>query len=418
MRSDLALTPNDRRFLQRMGASGEPRITIDELREGLRLTATSWVGLIRFERFELRVVPKLAGENLGLVQMIQFLTNLSALHRLPGMRDFPVEDRSLLDFIALLFAEACDHILKGGLVVDYTEREEDLAAVRGRILIDRQVLRRFGQIDRVACRFDEQDHDTLDNRLLGATLRLCRPRVTDETVRRRLAALQTIFEQVCSPELLDLTTARGDLFYHRLNEHYRDAHTLAWLLLDGSGVKDLLAPGDAPCFAFFIDMNRLFERFVHRLVERLLGHGSWRVRYQHADTSILWNADTGRPYARVIPDLLVEDPAAGTRLTIDAKYKRYDERKLASGDIYQSFLYAYAYGGPAAVRVPRAVLVYPAQTGSVSATRLRVRGPARVVAAEITAVGIPIPAALREASRGERGPVSHALLEALAVTGG
>jgi len=399
-----------------VGASGEPRITVEELRQGLRLTATSWVGLVRFERFELRVVPKLAGENLGLVQMIQFLADLGALRRIPGMRDLPVEDPSLLDFIALLFAEACDRLLRGGLVVDYTEREEDLAAVRGRILADRQVLRRFGQVDRVACRFDEQDHDTLDNRLLAAALRLCRPRVADETVRRRLTALQAIFEQVCTPELLDLGTARGDLFYHRLNEHYRDAHRLAWILLDGSGVKDLLAPGDTSCFAFLIDMNRLFERFIHRLVERLLGRGSWQVRYQRADTSIIWNADTGRSYARVIPDLLVEDSTTGVRLAIDAKYKRYDERKLASSDIYQSFLYAYAYGAETAPRVPRAVLVYPSETGSVSAIRLRVRSAARLGAAEITAVGIPIPAALREASRRERGPVSQALLEMLTST--
>jgi 5-methylcytosine-specific restriction enzyme subunit McrC len=361
------------------------------------------------------VVPKLAGENLGLVQMIQFLGDLGSLRRMPGTRDFPVEDHSLLDFIALLFAEACDRLLRGGLVVDYTEREEDLAVVRGRILADRQILRRFGQIDRVACRFDEQDHDTLDNRLLGATLRLCRPRVVDETVRRRLATLQAIFEQVCTPELLDLATARGDLFYHRLNEHYRDAHTLAWLLLDGLGVKDLLAPGDTSCFAFLIDMNRLFERFVHRLVERLLGRGSWLIKYQRADPSIVWNADTDRPYSRVIPDLLVEDSVSGARLAIDAKYKRYDERKLTPGDIYQSFLYAYAYSAEAASRVPRAVLVYPAETGSVSSTRLRIRSAARLVAAEIIAVGIPIPAALREASHGERGQVSRALLEVLTV---
>ena len=64
------------------------------------------------------------------------------------------------------------------------------------------------------------------------------------------------------------------------------------------------------------------------------------------------NASTGQPYARVVPDILVERSAADTtaRLAIDAKYKLYDERKLSSSDVYQSFLYAYAYGATSAMR--------------------------------------------------------------------
>ena len=41
------------------------RIEIDELKEGIRIKAKSWVGLIHFQDFEIQVVPKLAGENLG-----------------------------------------------------------------------------------------------------------------------------------------------------------------------------------------------------------------------------------------------------------------------------------------------------------------------------------------------------------------
>jgi 5-methylcytosine-specific restriction enzyme subunit McrC len=64
-----------------------------------------------------------------------------------------------------------------------------------------------------------------------------------------------------------------------------------------------------------------------------------RVHYQRADRSIILNASTGQPYARVVPDILVERSAADTtaRLAIDAKYKLYDERKLSSSDVYQSF---------------------------------------------------------------------------------
>jgi 5-methylcytosine-specific restriction enzyme subunit McrC len=88
-------------------------------------------------------------------------------------------------------------------------------------------------------------------------------------------------------------------------------------------------------------MNRLFEMFVFRLLDTLLAKADVRIHYQRADRSIILNASTGQPYARVVPDILVERIAAGTtaRLAIDAKYKLYDERKLSSSDVYQSFLY-------------------------------------------------------------------------------
>jgi 5-methylcytosine-specific restriction enzyme subunit McrC len=190
-------------------------------------------------------------------------------------------------------------------------------------------------------------------------------------VRRLLA----IFQEACRPDDLDLEGIRHRMTYHRLNEHYRNPHALAWLILDGLGTKDVLVTGETNCFAFLIDMNRLFEMFMFRLVDTLLAGSAMRVHYQRADRSIILNASTGQPYARVVPDILVERSAAGTtaRLAIDAKYKLYDERKLSSSDVYQSFLYAYAYGAAGGPALPAALLVYPSSSRSSHAVRLRVR---------------------------------------------
>jgi hypothetical protein len=42
---------------------------------------------------------------------------------------------------------------------------------------------------------------------------------------------------------------------------------------------------------------------------------------------------------------------------IDAKYKRYDERRVNIEDVYQAFLYAFAYAAP--TRPPSSFLIYP-----------------------------------------------------------
>jgi len=410
-----SLSPSDQRLRQELEAGEEGRLIVDDLRTGVRIAAKSWVGVVRFERFEVRITPKLAGGNLGLVEMVEFATGLDALRRSSSSRTLQAEGAGLFDLLALLLAEASEAILRGGLLSDYVEREDLLPVVRGRLLGDQQILRRFGQVDRLVCRFDEHEQNIVENQLLAAALRLCASRITHESVRRRVRRQLSIFQEVCQPDDLNLEAARDQIAYHRLNEHYRDAHALAWLLLDGLGTRDLLAPGDTRCFAFLIDMNRLFEMFVYRLIERLFAGAGHRLHYQRRDRSIILNASTGQPYARVIPDVLVEKigTVPVTRMAVDAKYKLYDERKLTSGDVYQSFLYAYAYGRSGGEALPSALLIYPSSTKTSQALRLRIRSAETLVAAEILALGLSIPDTLAEIDQNVRGPATQALIAAI-----
>lgn len=413
--ADEVLSDADRRLALELQRGEEGRLIVDELRSGVRVTARSWVGVVRFERFEVRVVPKLAGDNLGLVQMIELATGLDALRRSSSVRTLAAQDTGLLDLIALLLAEEVELILRDGVLADYVEREDELPVVRGRLLADRQLLRRFGQIDCLACRFDEHEQDIAENQILAAALSLCSPRVTHEAVRRRVRRLLAIFQEVCRLEEFDAAAARRNLIYHRLNERYRDAHEIAWPILDCLGTKDLLSPGSTRCFAFLIDMNRLFEMFVYRVVEILLRTTNLRVHYQRGDRSIIVDTATQQPYSRVVPDLLVEDPARGLagRLAIDAKYKLYDEKKLSSGDVYQAFLYAYAYGEANGPSPPTALVLYPSSAKSAQAIRLRVRSTEKLAAADILALGVSIPSALAELRSGNGGAATNALLQAI-----
>jgi 5-methylcytosine-specific restriction enzyme subunit McrC len=406
------LSRTDRRLAETLAAGG--RLDIDELRTGVRVRARSWVGVVRFEGFELRIVPKLAGGNLGLVRMIEFATGLDALRRSPGARGLEAGGSSLLDLIALLLAEQCESILRGGLLADYVEREDDLPVLRGRLLADRQVRKRFGRVDRLACRFDEHEQDTIENRLLARALTACARTVADGGVRRRVRKALAVFAELCSPDALDLEAARGAITYHRLNEHYRDAHELAWLALDGLGVAELLAGGRTRSFAFLIDMNRLFERFVFRLVERLMSRIAYRVQYQRADRSIIWDAARNQPYSRVVPDILVESPdQPARRLAVDAKYKLYDDRGVAASDVYQNFLYAYAFGGGRRGDLPAALLIYPSSAGARNALHLHVQSAKGLAGARVHALGLPIPDALDEVERGAGGPVTGHLVASI-----
>ena len=169
----LHLNGEDRVLLRSLTSANARRLQIDELLHGLRFTATSWVGVAQFTGFEVRVVPKLVGEDLRLLEMLEFTDGIEALSRFPGIHQLHSEKCHLFDLIAAMFVGEAERVLRAGLLADYVEEEAELPVLRGRLLADRQVLERFGRVDRLLCRFDERKQDVAENQLLAAALDTC-----------------------------------------------------------------------------------------------------------------------------------------------------------------------------------------------------------------------------------------------------
>jgi 5-methylcytosine-specific restriction enzyme subunit McrC len=405
------LHADDRQLVTTLSNEKRFKCGIDELRDGLRITSRSWVGVVRFHEFELQIVPKLVGENLGLVELIDYAHGIDALEENSAVRTLEGSGTSLFDLIALLLAEACEDIARAGVLSDYCEVEDNLPVIRGRLLVVKQVLKRFTKIDRLECRYDEYLSDIPENQILLAALSNCANRIQHPRISMRVRRMLAIFSEVCSIKSIDSRLVRSTLVYNRMNEHYREGHELAWLILDCLGIDDLFAAGSHHCFAFLLDMNLLFQDFIARWLNQVLRGTEFRVIPQRRDQTILWDADLSRPYTSVIPDILIERQCApGRYLPIDAKYKLYDERNISSSDIYQTFVYAFAYGEQQAV-LPTSLVLYPASAFDGAQTRIHVRhSGGSTTSAQIRAVPIHIPSALDEARRRENGPVTQKLL--------
>jgi 5-methylcytosine-specific restriction enzyme subunit McrC len=403
-----ALSPRDRRLADELLRLR--RMTIDELTSGLRIRSQSWVGLIRFESFDLRVVPKLADGNIRLVQMLALTGGLKAAWQSAAIRTLrPERTADLLDLLSGLLVRECERILAGGVLHDYIEREDALNVVRGRFLADRQWRTRFGQFDLLECRYDDHDSDIDENRLLAFVLGASRRLVRDVPLRRRALSLYEQFASICGEDI-DPRDLRSRLVYHRLNSHYAGAHELCWLILDAMGVADLLAPGALQNRVFLIDMNLLFERFVQKLIEFSLGT-SCRVQYQMKTRTVLWEVDRDRPYSSVIPDFVLVRPGGGG-VAVDAKYK--PTPKLDNADIYQCFLYAQAFDSPG--QGSRAYLVVPSLSGAIEHSQLDVRNTQGAKKARLHRIGIPVAAAVDELLSAARGQITTGLGSILAQT--
>lgn len=382
-------SPADLRLAQRLsGTGGEPRLTVRWLVDGqIEIVSTSWVGVVQFSGVEIRVVPKLAGGDLGVLRMLAYTTDLDMLRSLPD-QSLPGRGENLFDLLCLLLTEETHRVLRDGLLRDYRSVAETTEVVRGRLRYRDQLLRRFGQLDQLECQFDEHDSDVPENQFVAAALLAARRQVTDPWIRRQVGRFGQILNEASAPQTIDPGWYRSRITYNRRNERYRIAHNLSELVLRNLAFEDLFTPSSQDVSAFLLDMNELFERFVTKLITEAAVGSTIRVDAQASLRAVIRNDLTGRTYAAIRPDLIVEDRVTARRTPIDIKYKRYDLRKISTADIYQTFLYAYALQpghGQA-----RAGLLYPTLDHS-SEHRLSVRDGTGTTGAHIVATGLNIP---------------------------
>jgi len=390
------------------------------LGSGLRITSREWAGVVRLEAAEIRIRPKQAGGERAALRMLDHVLGIGGLNALAfssevgAMADGP----NLVDLIGILLADAAERILRDGLMHDYVTREEELPSLRGRLRFTDQVRTRYGEIDRLLCRYDEHESDIDENRLVAIGLEIARRVCSDAEVRRRTARLHAVYSEACAPDRFEADRVRATLTYDRRNERYRAVHRLAWLFVDQQRVHDLFAPGDVRTFAFLIDMNALFERFVTRLLEDLVAGSQVRVRAQHRERSIILDESTGATYSDAIPDLLLEAGIPPRRIPVDAKYKLYDGRRIDPADVHQAFLYAFGYGDDRGMSSGgggrTAWIIYPGSRDSTG-HRLRIQQVGGTLGARIRAVGLDVDAALSWLEgRGTARPLAE--LEAAART--
>ncbi|MEU6036037.1 hypothetical protein ABZ801_11570 [Actinomadura sp. NPDC047616] len=370
------------------------RIALRWLHDGtLAIEAGSHIGVINLDCVSIHVTPKLAGSELGVLQMLDYAAGIDSLHDIARLQQLGT-GLNLRDLVCLLLTHECDKLLRHGLRRDYLRREESLPVVRGRLLVDRQILRRFGRLDRLECRYDERSGDIDDNRLCAAALELAARTVQASHVRDEARRLAADFTVQCSTTGFDARAAAERLVYHRANEHYRNAHRWARMLLGRTALNDLYTGSGTTVSAFMIDMNTLFEDFVTRLLRQAFAGTDITVRSQESLPGAI-RAGDGRRYSPITPDIQLvrgHGPTAW-RCSVDAKYKLYSEKRIQTSDLFQSFVYAQALSGTTDTGPPSAYILYGSDHDLPHETITLHRRDKP--AAHVTAIAVNVPASLR-----------------------
>ena len=341
------------------GLGGEG--VLEHGRKGLR--ARGVVGVIATPGCQLEILPKIEGAGESAVDDATLRHRL--IHMLAVTRDIRIDVRAIaqlgwqrdtiLELLIRLYCSKLADAVRQGIPQQYTNQEDDLPALRGRLNVIRQFSTLAVSPQKLACRFDARSPDIALNQVMRAAIgklsRLARAPDNQRALRELNFAYADISE--VPPAAL-----RWDLIVlDRTNTRWRELLSLARLFLDGRHQQTSAGPIDG--YALLFEMNILFEEYVGRLLARALAGTDLRVTAQGGHRDCLFEGETGR--FRTLPDLIVRR-GSKIALIIDTKWKRItrvDDPKwgVRQADVYQLMAYGRLY------TCPHVMLLYPHHGG-------------------------------------------------------
>lgn len=320
-------------------------ITPDFSGKYLILKAGSNVGVISGNGLRIQVRPRLAAEEF--VTLIRYVYSGQVPSKHLRARSTLTWARGFENILALILNDEVNEIFRVGLSRKYVENIESLKVVRGKPAWEKNFPWRGGEADSIVCKYHRLTYDNPDNILLLAGLQKAALLVTNKDIRRKVLKHGVALQQVVSATPVSpVDFLKAEQGYNRLNEHYRVAHNISKLLIQGLRPESFFREGKSEACGIVLNMATLFERFVECFMQDALGRWGFQVRAQNADYAALLDAD-GKSYASVRPDLEIWRSGEFVGV-IDAKYKSYwksrDEgaapaSKISNADLYQLFFY-------------------------------------------------------------------------------
>lgn len=344
-------------------------LKIVELRSGLQIESTSFVGQITLGRLDIRIRPKIDHNVLKTLfqyafnlRDLKFLSETTVDHEVDAFQDLMIHQLGL----------EVSELLSRGLHRQYRESREYLGTPKGRIDHQRVALNGGITSASIPCIHYPRSENSLANRVLLSGLYLSTTLTGDLLLRSHLRRLAAVLEDTVTR--IPLSRNTFELVWHHINRQtraYQPALRLIELLYQSSGItlEDELEHIKLPGFLF--DMNKFFEALITRFLRENLPE--FEVRDQVGLKGMMMYASQANPRNRRAPtprpDIVIVK-GMRSHTILDAKYRDLWEASLPRDMLYQLTIYALSQGWNG-----MSAILYPTTTSSAVPQSIEVREP-------------------------------------------
>lgn len=232
---------------------------------------------------------------------------------------------SLENLLSMVLTNACEHLLRRGLIREYKFEEQEVEGIRGKLNVTETLKSGKYRQGRTICMIDDMSQDVLINQIVFSTLkRIVRLKSLDENIRAKVSNVLRRFPMMKKIQISLKTFELVKL--HRNNRFYiliLNVCKLIW--------QSTLPQKGADSKYEFIDftedefkMNALFERFLMNFCKQNCKEEYPEVHREYIDFQLspfgMMFKQAGKALPTMETDVTLYNPSTGKKKILDAKY--------------------------------------------------------------------------------------------------
>jgi len=333
------ITEADKENVRRLKKEAEINIAYN-VDGQLTISAWSYIGTVEFSNFILRVDPIFVNiTNIG--RLYDFAYKVNPV-RPPGTVRFTGEYNHPLEELVRSFVNECKKILTVGLYKSYKTIDESIPTLKGKLLLKQQMINQSRFNLKFHCEYDEFTPNNLENVIILDCLNTCQRITKNETAQTDIRYLINRMGVEVESRNVDVQEFKK-LKYTRMNQNYKDAHTVAKSIIMQRGLMNWNLMRTSFIQPLFMQTWELFEQLVTKLFDKY-----YPLSIDKQEPITTWKiADRqgkNATFRKMIPDIMVYKKSGVRNKNVafiaDAKMK--DDPAI--GDSYQMSFYLRKYG--------------------------------------------------------------------------
>ena len=249
---------------------------------------------------------------------------------------------SLLELYFEIYIDEVTALLRKGLIKKYHNQSSNTSALKGRIEFAKNIQQNVIHHERFYTTHQVYDYENVINQILLKGLNILSKIVTNANLKDRIARIKLDFPEI---KEIQITKVHFDqLKDSRKTVAYNEAIKIAKMII--LNYSPDIKNGQENMLALLFDMNKLWEEYVFRMLQRNKPEG---VSVEFQNSQQFWETKTIRP------DIVVTKKQGDAKevFVIDTKWKVIDYRNPSDDDLKQMYAYNIYWNSS------KSMLLYP-----------------------------------------------------------